>query len=259
MKNKMIFVVTCVLLVFGLTACSSKPTYYSKKEVKRYVKDVFSEKCELKEEKSYPDDSVEGNPIYEYIFETKNGMSFSVYSYTRHPYIAASETRFYEKHIGDNYISSVMALNKDEIEKICQAASFDYDLTTYDDNDFSINLYLDNYEQIDEAAQIICNIDDLISFKYDYRKYSEYNPSESVYVYLRPDNYEEIEDWKTDGWSWKYEIDDVDLSHAKTMRLDKTEVADFLEGQLAAKIRRGATYYSIPEEILNKHSDDYTN
>lgn len=40
----------------------------------------------------------------------------------------------------------------------------------------SIELYLDNYKQIDEAVQIICNIDELISFEYDYRKYCEENP-----------------------------------------------------------------------------------
>lgn len=73
MKKKMILAVICVLFILGLAGCSSEPAHYSKKEVKRYVKDVFS-----------------------------------VYSSTPHPYVDASETRFYEKQIGDNYINCVM-------------------------------------------------------------------------------------------------------------------------------------------------------
>lgn len=256
MKKKMILAVIGAFFVLGLSGCSSEPTYYSKKEVKRYVKDVFSEKCKLKEEKSYPDDTDEGNPIYEYVFETKNGMSFSVYSSTRHPYVAASETKFYEKQIDDNYIDSVMVSYLDEIKKVCQAASFDQAVTTYDRDTgmgVSIELYLDNYKQIDEAAQIICNIDELISFEYDYRKYCEENPLKSITVYLKPDHYEEIDNWEP---GWDSRIDDVDLSCAKNMRLDKAEVVDFLEYQLAAKIRNGSTCYSIPDEVLNQYSDD---
>ena len=148
-KKVFLYIMACLMLA-GITACSTEPVYYSKSEVKQYVKEHFGKSFKLVDEKSYKDDSEEQNMMYEYIFENKEGIVFSVYTSTRHIWVDASESIFYDKAISNNYIDSVVKYHIEEIKEICEGSALDIEL----DEDNAVKIFLNTYEQIDDAARL---------------------------------------------------------------------------------------------------------
>lgn len=243
MKKKWI-ISLLLILTLGLAGCSTKPTYYSKEEVEEYVEDVFGKDFSLIEEDSYLDDSDEKNPIYEYIFENDKGIKFSVYAYTYHVSIDASQSIFYDKSIKDNYIESIMKYYENDIKSLCASVSFDASM-----EDLSMKFFLDDYKQIPEAAKLIARIDHVVSMEYDYHKQNRYNPTKTISIFLKPNDARV--DWKEE---YEYQIAGITLSFNQEKRLNSVDVATSIEQQMANKIKEGEiTYYSIPDEILYKY------
>lgn len=157
--------VLCLLFLFCigimlLTGCSMKPTYYSKSYVKKYVKKSFDQP-ELIEELSYPDNTSEENPVYEYRFRDEHGDEFSVFCETSHVRFNVSTTIFYERNIRNNYIETKLALRKAEIDEILGELSFQTEYSPY-----GIVFYMAKEQDIRTASDAIAKIDKLLDLHY---------------------------------------------------------------------------------------------
>lgn len=225
-----------------MSACSSKPVYYSKQEVKQYVSENFGTDYKLVEEKSYPDDTDEQNLMYEYVFRNAD-TTFSVFSYTYHPNFDATESIFYGKKISDNYIGSVIQAKLPQIQQICDSASFETEIV---DGHF-VDFHLDTYEQIPEAAQLLCQIDQLLAFVYDYTYPQKGSASWSISLYLEPSKPAEVRDSSL-------LFGKITMSSSRSDRLNPSDVVEDLQWQLANQIKdNSATYWSLPDEILYRY------
>lgn len=249
LMKKIMVCISLGFIILLLTGCSFFPTYFSKKEVKQYVKELYGESYELIDENSYEKET--GKKEYEYIFKNGEGISFSIYTYTSHLYFTGNESIFYEKVIRDNYTDSVINFYINDIERVCSEASFDINIDDYN----NITFYLDSYTQISEAADIIEKIDKIVSFYYNEDFDSKYKfcyscPYEEIIaVYLKPNNIEDS-DWKE---NYDYRIS-IELSNNDESRLKNEDIITTIEQELVNDIKRGKTYYTIPEEILSKYS-----
>ena len=141
----LILIISCLILA----GCSSKPKYYSQKQVNKYVKDVFGDEFKLVDQKKETDKDDEEVYVYEYI----------------HPYFDAMKLKSYNKELSNNYIVSVVNKYKTEIDEILNNASFDTQTLLY-----GMHIYLDSYTQIEEVAEVIEKLDRILQFKYDYSK-----------------------------------------------------------------------------------------
>lgn len=234
-----------MLFMTACDTCSTEPVYYTKAEVKQYVKEHYGSGYKLKEKDSYPDDTEEENLMYEYTFENKDGVRFSVYTYTSHISIDASESIFYSKGITDDYVQSVIDLRIDDAMKCCEGAPFDVE--TEEDND--IRFYLDSYEQIPDAAEVIADIDAAISLKYND---SVPGDNRGVAVYIKPDeDVEDIDEWQD---NYSYRICLVKYSNNPKSKLVEDDIIISIERSLVNGIKdKGKDYYTVPDELLYKY------
>lgn len=162
MKKRILFIFI-ISVMFILTGCSFKPTYYSKAEVKSFVKDTFGSQYKLKSVNQGEDNSEEKNKMYEYIFENDEGFKFSVYSITAHFVFDATELSTYDKFLRSNYLSAMMNYKSNELKKIIESLSFKADVNY---SNGYIYFYLSDYSQLEEAATAIIDIDKLFNFNY---------------------------------------------------------------------------------------------
>ena len=197
-KNRGLILFIGIIAAIVLEGCSSEPIYYSKKEIKDYVKSVYGNECKLVEEITHKDgggygDDEEENPSYEYVFENKDGIEFSVIAYTYHHSIDASTSIFYGKGFSCNYEAAVIEYYKEEIEN----CSKDYDVTVEITDYSHINVYLNSYEMIDEVAELFVEIDELLSYECDYDNAPFSGGRDSVgylSVYIKPNVVAEYND-----------------------------------------------------------------
>lgn len=228
-----------------LTGCSLKPTYYSQDYVKTYAKDVFGKDTQFIEQKVSTKGN-EGNPEYEYVFREKRGISFSIISSTEHPNLDGPITSLYCKRISDNYLEAVISYYHQDIMSILKKSDFEADFS----NNKYLNFYLTDYKQINDAAKLISDIDDMVALNSDYKKYNKSGSTLTVNVYLRPKDYEKNVNWRLDQtFSFAY----VKLT-TKTPRLKSEEVNTSLERMLANAAKGDcAGYYLLQEDLLNKY------
>lgn len=239
-KIKIIFI-CCILFTF-MVGCSTKPVYYSKSEVKNYVKDVFGKEYKMVDSKSYEDqDDEEKNMIYEYIFENKQGNRFSVYAKTYHIGIDASTTAFYDKSISDDYIRSVYLEKEYELKEISEKSSLQIDIneTPY------INIHVDNYNQLKEAGKIVSDIDAAMDLKYNYNNADKSNDYFSIYLYYSHD---------FNGETEETEIGSIYLTNNEKERWTDTEAYEELERLFVSKAKKENNEgYNIPESLWYKY------
>lgn len=159
--SKWIFLIACMFVnLLYLYGCSTKPTYYSKSFVEKYVNIRF-DKPEFIEELSYEDDTREKNMIYEYRYRDRGGIEFSVYCGTSHKRFNASTTIFYQKDISNDYIENVFKLHESTIGELLSDLPFSIDFDIY-----GINFYLEAEEQIHLATETIVRLDELLDIHY---------------------------------------------------------------------------------------------
>lgn len=181
MKKTIIFLINIVILimmVFVLSACSTKPTYKSEREIKEIVKKSFGKEYKLVDKKSYEDNTEEKNLMYEYVFENDSNFSFSMYSYTRHTTIDASETIFYSSIVSDNYIEKKIENHYSEIDSILKSTNLIYKI-----HSSNINFDLYSFSDIDKISKALYNILNILELDKNNNTEDEYYKiSDEVYV-----------------------------------------------------------------------------
>ncbi len=252
--RKYLIIISIFILGLFLAGCSMKPVYYSKSQVKSYVKEVFGKDFSLTEELVYPDNSDEQNDKYEYIFEDEEGFSFSVYAYTSHIYFDASETSFYDKYISNNYLEQRVNFLSEDIYNLIDTSSIPCELEST-----SMKCYLNNYTDIGALTEFVTKLDTCLSLSYDYGNWPK-PQGFSIAIYLRPNSaeYEDIEDWVSNS---DYNFMKLYLSYQEEERLDDTETYATIERTLVYNIRSGYKdadlYYVLPDEIIYKYPAQY--
>jgi len=236
-----------VLLAFFLMACSMEPIYYSKDYVKRYVKNIYGKECDYINMDTEKDE--EGNDIYIYNFTNKEGIPFSVYSYSTHFTIDASVTNFYQKAISNNYVRNVFEAHREELMECFKDYSFDAECTDY----ISINIYLDSYTQLPEVAELIVEADEVLGLEYNKDGYDGHGTSDvSVAVFLKPDSTERNDEWKE---QYGNRISYIYLSSDKEERWKLEDAYTVMERKLVDGIKQGKYgQYQLTEDILYKYS-----
>lgn len=250
MKKKLIILLIIIISLF-ISGCSTEPTYYSRDEVIEYVNKIFGNSYKLQKINTL----VEGdkkNPQYEYIFKEKHSdFTFSVTSYTYNISLDASETIFYDKGIKNNFINEKVAYHSQKIDSYLNQASFSTNRTEY-----ATYLYLDSYTQLEEAANLITKIDQLVAFEYNYKnwKSSLHNENYGIYIYLKPNIITNVSDLNTWKDSSKYKITGTSLSATSKERLVKASLIEDFEYDLVDKVKQSKTAcYQLPTTLLNKY------
>ncbi len=235
-----------MLLAFFLVACSMEPIYYSKDYVKRYVKHNYGKECDYINMDTEKDE--EGNDIYIYNFSNKDGIPFSVYSYSTHFTIDASVTNFYQKEISDNYVRNVFEAHREDLKECFKEYSFDVECT----DDISINIYVDSYNQLPEVAELVVEADEVLGLEYNEHGYDGHWMSEvSVSVFLKPDSAEQNDEWKD---QYGNRISYIYLSSDKEKRWEKEDAYTVMERELVDGIKMGKfDQYQLPDSVLYKY------
>ena len=249
---RMTLLIALVILCFSFSGCAilytigpREPVYYSEAQVLQYVSDVFGDKCKLIDKKAYPDDTEEKNTKYEYIFSDSLGRSFSVYSYTYHTLYNHEPTEVYERGLSDNYIYSIFTQNTDKIDSTCNDHEIKYDFYEEIYNIPGINLYLDHYSQLEETAKLITEIDEILSFEYDYHNaqlgyFSNYYLQ--VFINIKNDNSSEYN-----------RLFSVEISNNEEYRLKVQETYRDIECDFVDYVKKNEGVYVIPQELWEKY------
>lgn len=212
-----------LIFILFITACSTKPVYYSKSEVNNYTKTTFGSEYKLQSIKEEKDDTKEHNPKYIYTYKNKEGFKFNVYATTSHSSIDASKTSFYEKKISNDYAEKRLEFKKKELNKFFKTLSFkiEYGTKLYD-----VVIYLNNYSQIDEAAYAIAEIDKILDLNVydpnDIWKHKRYVNSSYAVYYDENSKYEYVTIYDR-------------FSNNKEERLKASEVAKELKEEINKK------------------------
>ncbi len=255
MKNIFPKILVTLLLnaaLLTLYSCHIEPVYYSKEEVLDYATDVFGGEIEHIDTLEYPDNSDEENLMYEYVFLDKNGLDFSVYTYTSHVWFDASESIFYDKNINDDYIESMAEHKHNAITAVLNAHLIDYMLYPSD-----IYLYLTDHNEMQNAAEAIDKIDNILQLEYDYVSSGRHSYSSFIFsIKLKPD----LKHLDTDNWQedWRYTVSEIRLSNKSDMRLEAEQVFNEMEREFVYNVRSDSEqYYDLPDELLYKYPSEY--
>lgn len=224
-----------IAFILFLSACSTKPTYYSKSDVDKYVHARF-DSPKLIEEVSYKDDTKEKNMIYEYRYQDNQGIEFSVYCGTSHTRFNASTTIFYQKDISNNYIAAVYDLHEDEIMHILDELPFCVEL-----NASRIQFHLENEEQISLAALAIIQLDELLNFHY----------------YSDEMNYQvDINFYPVNASSDALDADSITaitFSNGQKERLRYEDVKTIIEQEVTDKSKQNNVDYGLSNALMQKY------
>lgn len=140
------------------TACSTKPVYYSEKQVKHYVADVYGEDWELTE-------TIEE---HEYQFTNDSGLTFTVYADNERPIsMDGASASIYVKVIRDNYFEAIYEQHRDEINALTEEQGFSIINQLRSGRMY---LLINSTEDLEAAAKVITAIDALLGYQCNYRK-----------------------------------------------------------------------------------------
>lgn len=234
------------LITLLLVGCSTKPTYYSKDYVMQYVRNMYGKDCDYTDLFTEADD--EGNPIYVYQFQDKNGITFSVSTYTKHISIDASTSIFYEKCITDDYLKNVYDAHLDALTALTTCYSFDAECKEYK----TISVWLDSYTQLAEVADFAAKADALLSLEYNAEGYNNHKTSGiSISVYLKPDDAPSGLEWR-DGYG--NNIGGITMSSSQSERWTADSAFTTMERSLVNGIKTGKfDQYQLPDDIFYKY------
>lgn len=251
-----LLLVLSFLVCFNLSGCSTEPDYYSEAEVKQYVKDVFGGDYKLVDKLT---DNSEKNLSYEYVFKNSRGDSFSVFTSTSQDSIDASPLPFYSKNISDNYIDTVIKKHTEKITETCEKYNIavEFNQNQFNNHYLGIEFYLQSYIQLEKAAQLIAEVDKLLSFEFDYSKTETVNTYISLYgfpanIYIKPDA-GDVNNLKS-----YLKVSGISFSSSKFSRLSAEKVYETIECDFADTVkkdiaRNNAVRFTIPDELLSKY------
>ena len=282
----------CVLV--GLAGAAAayyvySPSRYSDGEIDSYVKSIYGGDWTLHRKQQT---ALEQEGVASYLYENKDGESFSVFSVSVPVEKDGLPTGRSKKALYDNYFSTVIENHLEEIKdlakKVKKADGPELEIIETGEPSgafgaqYIFRLYLENHHQIDEAASLIAQIDDMLHFS---RKNgtAPWNQmlakTPSVEVYLKPDrgitggadavtraakpgkdpdalkSLEIPVDWRSEDVLKGYKIGRIPFTG-----LDSAEriVADDLETRIEndyvdAARTFGKEHYSVSDELVEKY------
>lgn len=282
----------CVLV--GLAGAAAayyvySPSRYSDGEIDSYVMSIYGGDWTLHRKQQT---ALEQEGVASYLYENKDGESFSVFSVSVPVEKDGLPTGRSKKALYDNYFSTVIENHLEEIKdlakKVKKADGPELEIIETGEPSgafgaqYIFRLYLENHHQIDEAASLIAQIDDMLHFS---RKNgtAPWNQmlakTPSVEVYLKPDrgitggadavtraakpgkdpdalkSLEIPVDWRSEDVLKGYKIGRIPFTG-----LDSAEriVADDLETRIEndyvdAARTFGKEHYSVSDELVEKY------
>ncbi len=244
-----------VLLLILFTACSVNPVYYSKDEVMDYAYDLFGKDIELVDEIEYLHDEEDGIEMHEYVFEDRNGMPFSIYSYSDNVNFLGSETVFFEEIMNNDYVERKIVSKKGAISKLISESEINI---LFEEN--YIQVIIENMDKIDEAAEFLYKLDSIVGLEYN-ENYSMSDSNIDTYrisISVRPNamKYEYLaQDWYTDS---TYTVTRIQLSNFENQRLDEHEIYETIERAIVYEIKEDdEAKYTLPDEILAQYPSQH--
>lgn len=213
----------CMLLLIG---CSTEPTYFSKKDILNYVKNVYGKEYKLikEEERSYT-------------FQDERGFSFTAATYSHNITFDASETMFYEKKFYTDYIERLVEYHSDDISYLADK----YDLDPDDSNKSYLKINISDAAQLEPLSRFITELDKILAIKFDNDKIPE-NMSAfmagtlTICVYMG-----------------ECSIYDVRLSNSEDNRLEPEQVYTALEGAYVNCVKMGDIDDILDKELMLKY------
>lgn len=282
----------CVLV--GLAGAAAayyvySPSRYSDGEIDSYVMSIYGGDWTLHRKQQT---ALEQEGVASYLYENKDGESFSVFSVSVPVEKDGLPTGRSKKALYDNYFSTVIENHLEEIKdlakKVKKADGPELEIIETGEPSgafgaqYIFRLFLENHHQIDEAASLIAQIDDMLHFS---RKNgtAPWNQmlakTPSVEVYLKPDrgitggadavtraakpgkdpdalkSLEIPVDWRSEDVLKGYKIGRIPFTG-----LDSAEriVADDLETRIEndyvdAARTFGKEHYSVSDELVEKY------
>lgn len=226
-KKCLITVVISVICMFSITGCSMSPTYYSKKEIKNYVRNVFGKEYKLTQ--------IDENK-HNYTFMNNDGFSFTVNTYTYNTHFDASETIFYDKGLISDYKERVLEYHANDIKQLLDKFDFNVDTSYY-----YYRIYVSDEDEFEPLADFISEMDHILAYSYNNdnipANMSGYKPDTlMIYIY-----YENIE------------ISAIKLSSNDDKRLESSQVYTDIEEGFVNCIKTGELNVDIDKELWYKY------
>ncbi len=253
--RKIILCVSLVFLFVALSACSVEPVYYSREEVMKYALAAFGDEIKAVEVLDYPYDEEDGSTMFEFVFEDKYGMEFSVYNTSSKVYFTGSETIFFEKDMWNDYIEKMAKYKKDDIEVLVDKYGLNISI-----EDTYCSLDIEDMDEIELAANFIEELDTLLSLEYkqDVGDSNFYADTYTVYISVKPNvnGYENV----PDDWSEEtdYAVARINISNSIDTRKNKEDVFETIERAIVYDIKDGGDEkYVLPQEVLDKYPAEY--
>ena len=293
--KKWIFpVVLLFCVLFLLTGATGiyfvfSPSRYSDREIDDYVKNIYGESWSLRRKKNVEN---EQENMTSYLYENKEKGSFSVFSMSVPRERNGLPTGLYRKALTDNYYSTVIENHLEDIRDLADQVHRDggpeleIEETGVPTGAFGaqyiFRLYLEDSGEIDAAASLLAQIDELLDFSC--RKGTDpwsgmHAQTPFVNVYLKPDrgitggadavtraakrgtdpdapaSLRVPGDWRSQEVLAGYEIGRISFSDLSSpSRLIADSVSTRMENDYVDAARTfGSEHYSVSEELLNKY------
>ena len=287
-------VVLLLCTIMGLAGAAAVyytyfPLKYSDQEIDEYVKSIYGDSWTLKRKKEVPG---EQGGMNTYLYENKDEGTFSVFSMSHTVEEDGVSNGLSRKALYDNYFSTVIENNLEEIENLAKKARHDYgpelvvEVTGEPAGAFgaqySFHLYLENVRQLNTAADLLEQVDQLLSFSCRQgetpwslmRAKTPY-----VHIYMRPDRgvtggadavtaaakrgsdpdaasaLSIPEDWRSPRVRAGYEIGTIPFTDlASSSRLTSDALFTRMENDFTDAARTyGKEHYTVSDELIEKY------
>lgn len=226
-KKFMIMAVLFAVCVLIVTGCSFSPTYYSEREIKNYVKNVFG--------KEYKLTKVDAEN-HDYMFSNREGFTFTVSAYTYNAHFDASETMFYQKGLRIDYTERVLEYHADEIKELLN--KYDLDVDT---SDVYYKIYVNDANEFEPLSEFISELDHILAYNFNNdkipRNMSEYRAGSLLIVIYFEDTV----------------MSRITLSSSDDERLETSQVYTYIEEDYVNCIKAGELNIDIDKELWDKY------
>lgn len=209
-----------IRIIAYFSSFSTTREYYTDQQIVDYVKDVFGEDFTF----------IRKEGDHEYIYEDPRGISFSVRALADAVLsMDGADGPLFRKAVIDDYWESVVEYYEEDIEKLAGQNGMEAKYYQYD-----IVLRVDALEDIDIAAQVMEEIDSLLSMDVDYEKGKLRKYEITVIDYSLKITPALAFDSANDSWVYQQEnrVCDLEISMKEEDRLKKEEILERIERNL---------------------------
>ena len=220
------YVLLFMMCSLFITSCSTKPTFYSRKDITHYVENVYGKEFKLVKEENHS-----------FTFQNKDGFSFTATAYSQNATFDASETIFYQKNFYTDYTEQVAQFHKDEIQELLK--KYDFKLDDIDNSYYQI--YVKDTSQLQQLANFLSELDHILSYRFNNnnipKNMSRYRAKAlTICIYMGDSK-----------------LLSFDLSSDEDERLDPDQLFTRLEWTYVDCIKDGTINDKINMELWNKY------